>query len=150
MPTVCEALEETGLRNRPSAAWNEAFLIYLFTFLRPSVQVDVFSSTVFSLQMWTQLYTVNNALGSAGSSGGQKWSRMSWILKTEKDFDGKKWAEEERIYLKKKKKAYYMYPGPVTVLDLLYSNSMPGLLEQNRQERSINKCKYSVNCTTSC
>lgn len=37
--------------------------------------------------------------------------------------------------------AYYIYPGPVTVLDLLYSNSMPGLLEQNRQERSINKCK---------
>lgn len=35
--------------------------------------------------------------------------------------------------------ANYIYSGPDTVVDLLYPNAMPGLLEQNRQETSINK-----------
>lgn len=49
----------------------------------------MFSSTLFFLQMWTQSYTIGNALGSARSQGVQKQSRMSWILKTEQDFNGK-------------------------------------------------------------
>lgn len=86
MPTVCKAFKETGLRNRPSVEWSPDLFV---SFPRLSVQVEMFSSIPLSLQMWTQSYTIGNAPGSARSQGGQKQSRMSWILKIEQDFDGK-------------------------------------------------------------